>query len=143
MALAVGLLGLVVVGFGFTSPGQHLCRYPPWTADDTRWLPPGAVECHRHPTASTTERRTALPWHDWAAVLLVAVSAGLFVAGLRARDGRIVKTAGAYVLFIAAAFGWFFQEPLIWAILLALAAAAVAAARAWGVMAHARPGRPN
>ena len=130
-ALSVGLFGLFVVGWGYPNQGGRLCEYPPWVADDVRWLPPGAVECHRHPTPSTIERRTALPWHDWITVLLVAVSAGLFVAGLRARDGRIVRAAGAYALFIAAALGWFFHEPLVWAILLAVAAAAVASARGW------------
>ena len=138
-AIAVALLGLFVVGFGFTSPGQRVCRYPTWIADDVRWLPPGAVECHRHPTPSTTEHRTALPWHDWIAVLLVAVSAGLFVAALRARDGRIVRAAAACVLFIAATLAWFFEEPLVWAMLLAVAAAAAVSARGWGVRRSAAP----
>jgi len=95
------------------------------------WLPPGAVECHRHPTASTTVHRTALPWQEWALVLLVGASAGLFAAALRARRRRIVKAAAAYVLFLAAVLSWFFEEPLIWATLIAITAALVASARGW------------
>jgi hypothetical protein len=132
-ALAVALLGLFAVGWGYPNQGGRLCDYPPWVADDVRWLPPGAVECHRHPTGSTTEHRLALPWQEWIAVLLVAASAGLFVAALRARGGRIVKAAVAYALFLAVVLAWFFEEPLIWATLTAITAALVASARGWGV----------
>ena len=134
--LAVAFFGFFVVGWGYTNPGGQLCDYPPWVADDVKWLPPGAVECHRHPTPTTTEYRTALPWGDWLTVLMVAASAGLFVAALEAPRRKILRAAGAFLLVLVVSFGWFFQDWLIWGALAAITAAAVVSARRWTPPSH-------
>ena len=134
VAIAVALFGFLLVGSGFTNNGQ-LCDYPAWVTDDVVWLPPGAVECHQHPTPATTEYRTALPWGDWLTVLVVAASAGLFAAALHAPRGRIAKVAAAYALFVAATVAWFFRDALVWAALAAIAAALILRARRWTVAA--------
>ena len=139
VGLAVALFGLVFVAWGYTNPAgmcTHRNPHGEWYPNgDPRWLPPGAHDCHRHADGRqfgpVDERTTALPWHDWITVLLIATSAGLLVAALRARRRRIVRAAGAYALFLVATLGWFFEHPLVWAALLAIASAAVMSARRW------------
>lgn len=127
--------GFFLVGWGYTNPAAACFdRAGVWNFDDLGWIPPGAVTCHRHDglTGATVERVTVYPWRDWLTVMFVAASAALFLAALQSRGRRIVKAAGAYVLFVAAVFAWFFESPLVWAALAAVFAAAIGTATVRG-----------
>ena len=133
-ALVVAGLGFAFVWQGFTNPAGlcgHLAPHGQWYWDGHGAFPPGAQGCHRHLPGGEVEHTTVYPWGDWMTVLVMATSAGLFVAALRAPRRRIVRASGAYVLFLAAAFGWFVSHPLVWAALAAAAIAAVLHARRW------------
>lgn len=60
-----------------------------------------------------------------------AITAGLFAAAVRAPRRRVVRAAGASLLFRVVAFGWFFEHPLVWGVLAAITAAVVVSARGW------------
>lgn len=126
VAIAVALFGPLVVAFDMT-PGPDC--WPGYSTGDGTW-PLGARECEGHRASGAHYRWTEYPWHDWAAVAGVAVSAGLFTYALARPRSRMLHVGSAAVaLFWATVLAWFIEAALVWAVLLALVAASVAQAR--------------